>query len=166
MPFFFGGTAGGGGLFSAYAYLRDEKPSGTQGGDGVGVTWNTRTLNTEVFDPSGIVTLAANQFTLQAGTYFISARAPTLFVGRTRTRIRNITAGSTAGLGSSTFNDSGAVTSSPDCWVQTRVTIAGATVFELQHFITASAGFGVGFGTPTTTGETEVYAEVWIWKEA
>ena len=119
-----------------------------------------------MFDPNSIVALAANQFTLQAGTYYVIGRAPGLFVDKMRTRLRNITAGSTAGLGSDSFANSGAGGSGNDSWVHARVTIAGATVYELQHYTQNAPGFGVDLGTPTTTGDVEVYSEVWIYREA
>ena len=43
--------------------LEDQKASGTTGGTSVATSWNTRTLNTEVYDPSGLCTLTANKFT-------------------------------------------------------------------------------------------------------
>jgi hypothetical protein len=66
----------GGGMFDAYAYLRDEKPANTAGGAATTGSWQTRTLNTEVIDTNAIVALSANQFTLGAGIYVIRARAP------------------------------------------------------------------------------------------
>ena len=48
-------------------------------------------MNTEAFDPDGIVTLSSNQFTLQAGSYFINAMAPAQSVVNHQLRLRNIT---------------------------------------------------------------------------
>lgn len=152
-------------IFDAYAYLRDEKASGSNGGSAASASWNTRVLNTEVFDSDGIVALASNQFTLQAGTYFVEASAPALFTGKSRLRIRNITDSSTVGLGPATYGDTGAITSSAYATVRSRIVIAGTKTFELQHYITNGAGFGVDLGTPTSTGEIEVYGEVMIWRE-
>lgn len=159
-------SSGSGGLYDASAYLRDQKASGVNGGNAVATTWTTRTLNTEVFDPDGIVALAANQFTLQAGTFLVVGRAPALFCQKYRVRLRDITAGATAGLGSATYAESGAVTCSADSWVHARVTIAVATTYELQYWVANAPGFGVDLGTPTTTGEDEVYGEVWVWRES
>jgi hypothetical protein len=160
-----GGVGGGSGLFAAYAYLRDERPTNTQGGDGTNGAYATRVLNTEVFDPDNIVTLAANQFTLGAGTYFITGRAPAVFTDHARVRIRNITDGATTGLGETDFSGSAGSGANANCTVSTRTTIAGAKVFELQMWIQTLGGFNIGFGTPANTGEVEVYAEVWIYLE-
>jgi hypothetical protein len=154
-----------GGLFDAYAYLRDQKANNTAGGDGAAATWNTRTLNTEVFDPDDIVTLASNQFTLEAGTYFIIARAPALFVDKTRSRIRNITDSTTTLLGAADLATTGATPVEAHCHVRGRFTIAGTKVFELQHYTQQNAGFGVGLGTPTNSGDVEIYSEVEIYRE-
>lgn len=156
----------GPGRFDAYAYLRDEKANNTAGGDGAATTWNTRTLNTEVFDPDNIVTLAGNQFTLAAGTYFIVARAPGLFVDKTRSRIRNVTDSTTTLLGASDLGVSGATPVVAHCPVRGRFTISSTKAFELQQYTQNNAGFGVGLGTPTNSGDTEVYSEVEIWREA
>jgi len=153
------------GLFDAYAYLRDEKANNVAGGSATGASWNTRVLNTEVFDPDNIVSLASNQFTLEPGTYLIEASAPALFSGKSRLRLRNITAGATAGLGPATYSDTGAITSSLYASLRCRVTVAVATTFELQHYVANGPGFGVDLGTPTNSGETEVYAEVLIYRE-
>ena len=56
-------------------YLRHQETSGTHGGSSTSGSYQTRTLNTEVYDGIGS-TLSSNQFTLPAGTYQIRARAP------------------------------------------------------------------------------------------
>jgi hypothetical protein len=155
-----------GGLFDVYAYIRDQKANNVPGGDGAAATWNTRTLNTVVFDDDDIVALASNQFTLEAGTYFIVARAPALFTGKTKTRIRNITDSTTALVGASDFSNtsgSGQVVHSP---LSGRTTIASSKTFELQQYTENNAGFGVGLGTPTNAAEVEVYSEVEIYRKA
>lgn len=157
----------GGGLFSAYALLRDEKAQNTDGGASTSGSWETRTLNTESFDVGGIVSLASNQFTLGAGTYWVAARAPSYDSKRSQARIQNITDGTTAITGAITFtdgaNDTGGYTMQ-DSWVQGRITLSGTKVFELQQQVEHSvAGFGYGVAANFTT---EVYSEVQIWKEA
>jgi len=157
--------AAAGGLFDAYAYLRDEKANNVAAGSATAATWNTRTLNTKVFDPDNIVSLASNQFTLEPGTYFIEASAPALFSNKSRLRLRDVAAGATVGLGAATYSDPGAVTSSIFASLRCRVTIDVTTTFELQHYVLTGPGFGVDLGTPTNSGETEVYAEVVIRRE-
>ena len=156
-------AAAAGGLFDAYAFVRDEKADGTAGGTSTLGSWQTRTLNAEVFDPDGIVTLAANQFTLGAGSYFIVARAPGFNVGTHMVRIQNVTDATTVGEGASCDSATG---HNDHATVAGRTTIAAAKAFELQHQ-SESTRINDGFGTATTFAvTTEVYAEVWIYREA
>ena len=150
-------------LHSAYAYLRDEKAAGTQSGTFTSGAWRTRTLNTEVFDPSGIVSLSSNQFTLGAGTYFILARAPAVRVDRHKAKIYNVTDAADALIGSSVHADTG--NDQTDSVVRGRITIAGTKAFELQHRCNSTSN-NDAWGIESNFGVVEIYAEVEIWKEA
>ena len=65
-----------GGKFASYAVIADAKSVGTEGGTFTNNADRTIDLNTEIFDPDSIVSISSNQFTLQAGNYFIEASAP------------------------------------------------------------------------------------------
>lgn len=143
----------------SYALIVDRKTQGTVGGTFTSGAWRTRDLNTEITDTDGIVSVAANQFTLAAGTYIIRASAPAyLSNSRHGTRMRNITDGTTDLFGTSefSFND------------QTRSFIAGKLIltasktFELQHQ-TAITSVTYGLGVETNM-QVETYAMVEIWK--
>lgn len=162
MPLYNPATASGGGLFSAYALLRDEKTSGTAGGTFNSGAWRTRDLNTEVFDPAGIVSLSSNQFTLAAGTYFIEAYACAYAVDRNKLKLANITDATDVFFGNSNFLSSVGNYYTP-AFVAGRVTITGTKVFELQHRC-ETTGVTNGFGVATSLA-VEVYAQVEIWKE-
>jgi hypothetical protein len=157
-------AASPGGLFDAYALLRDEKAAGTDGGSLAAATWATRTLNTESFDPGGIVTLAANQFTLQAGTYYLVARAPAFNAGSHKLKIRNITDSTDAVIGSTTYTIT--TNNMTDSWCRGRITIAAAKAFELQHHLEAAPVNTAGGEAGAGHGVVEVYSEVEIWREA
>lgn len=146
------------------AYIRDEKASATDGGTFTSGAWQTRTLNTEVLDPDGIVTIAANQFTLAAGTYRIVARAPAYKVAKHQVKIANISDVTDTAIGT-TAQTAAADAIMTDSWVRTRFTLAGAKTFELQHRCSATEATD-GFGLNCGFGVVEVYAEVWIEKEA
>ena len=155
-----------GGLFSSYAQVCDRKSSGSHGGSFSSGDWRTRELNTEAFDPDGIVTLSSNQFTLQAGTYFINAMAPAQSVVNHQLRLRNITDSNTALFGFAAYasQSSGNATDDNDyAFLKGRITISGATTYELQHRCNTTRN-GAGFGQPSTFGE-ETYASVEIYKE-
>jgi hypothetical protein len=51
---------------SAFAILQDRRPAGTDAGGALAGAWYTRTLNAEVSDISGFVSLAGNAFTVTA----------------------------------------------------------------------------------------------------
>ncbi|MBK9322713.1 MAG: hypothetical protein IPM97_07165 [Bdellovibrionaceae bacterium] len=55
----------------------DEKPANTAGGTFTSGSWQTRTLNTTRFNTIPGASLASNQITLPAGTYYVRAVAPT-----------------------------------------------------------------------------------------
>ncbi len=161
----YGLAGGGGGLFSAYAQLSHTLSSGTDGGTSVDDSWQTRPLNTEDFDPSGIVSLSSNQFVLAAGTYFVDGGAWfEIPDSRLKLRIRNITDSSTPVVGI-TFWVPG-TSNSEFATVRGRFTLAGTKTLELQYFIqTAFAGDGLG-ANYGATGEVEKYAHLMIYKES
>lgn len=149
-------------MFDAYALLRDEKATGTNGGTFTLGAWRTRDLNTEASDPDGILSIANNQFTLQAGTYFLYARAPAALVGNHQAKLRNVTDGADVLIGSTSYGPASG--GQHDSIVQGRFTIAAAKAFEIQHqsqLTQAANGFG-----DAASFATEVYTEVQIWREA
>ena len=69
------------GKFESFAIVADANNTGNQnGGDFNSGAWRTRILDTEISDTDSIVSLSSNQFTLQAGNYFIVAWASALQV--------------------------------------------------------------------------------------
>lgn len=148
----------------AFLILQDQKASGTNGGTFTSGAWRTRDLNTIVFNSIGSgFGLAANQITLPIGTYLINASAPADEVDFHKTRLQNITNGTTVVLGTSE------ICSSAD-FTQTRSILVGAftttvsNVFEIQHrCLTTRATFGLG---RPGSFDTEVYTVANIWKIA
>lgn len=156
----------GGGLYNAYAYVREEQTQNTNGGTFTSGSWATRVLNTEVNDASGIVALASNQITLAAGTYVVLCRAPAYGVDRHQLRLQNITDAATLLTGSSHYdsNNAGSGVQGPadEAHLRGQFTISGTKAIELQHKCqTTLATFGLGVAANLTT---EVFAEVEIWR--
>ena len=157
---------GGGGAFKAadILHIRDEKASGTAGGGFTSGAWQTRTLNTELTNEIGGASLASNRITLPAGTYWIEAEAPALYVGSHKAKLYNFTDSSDILLGSS---ENGVVTSSRGSTSPSRVigrfTLAAEKALELQHQCTTTSS--IGFGNAASLSEVEVYADVRIWKK-
>lgn len=148
-----------GGRGAAYVLIRDEQPSGTDGGTFTAGSWQTRALNTVAAGAAGIVSLSSSQITLAAGTYRLWASAPALGVGGHQARWQNITAGATAITGTTEL----AGTSQTRSVVAGRFTITASAVFELQHACAVTHSSS-GLGAAASLG-TEVYAEVALWRE-
>lgn len=148
---------------SHYILIREEQPSGTAGGLFTSGAWQTRVLNTEVADTGNNATLAANQITLQAGTYRVRATAPAYRVDNHQTRLQNITDGTTIAVGTSENSTSGAGEQE-----QTRsevsylFTITSTKVIELQHRATTTRATN-GFGQAASFG-TEVYSVIELFR--
>lgn len=157
-------TSSGTGLFSAYAYVRDEQVAGTTGGTATTGSFQTRVLNTIVFDPRSIVlSLASNQIELGSGTYFVDARAPFYITGRTQMKLRNVTDGADTLVGGATFATDGG-NDETHGFVQGRFTISSTKKFELQYRCNSAAD-NKNLGVEANYGVAEVYAEVVIYKE-
>ena len=138
-------AAPAGGMFSSYAKICDKKAYNANGGSFTSGAWRTRDLNHELWDPDGIVSISSNQFTLQAGTYYVTWDAPAFYVAR---------------HASQHLQDA----SHHDSVGEARITISAAKAFEIQHRSTGSytAGFGVG---SNISGVDSIFTTVTIWKE-
>ena len=151
------------GLFSSYAILADVKANNTHGSSsGFGSNWTTRDLNTEIADPDGIVSINNNQFTLQAGTYFIESQSIIHRGNMSQSRLYNVTDSSVAQYGMSVHcsdGNSGNVLSP----VVARVTIGSAKAFEIQSRVTNSDGENGGLAN--NFGNIQIYTIVKIFKE-
>lgn len=156
---------GGSGFYDAYAKLWDEKGATTDGGTFTSGADRTRDLNQE-YDPDGIVTLSANQFTLEAGTYKILARAPALQCAQNVAWLFNTTDTAVVLLGSVAFANTAAQGSQNDSWVQGEFTIAAQKTFELRHRCVTTKATN-GFGTQATAiVSASIYSVVEIWRRA
>lgn len=157
---------GGGGLFDAYAVLQDVKSSGTAGGTFTSGAWQTRVLNTELSDPSGIVSLSSNQFTLATGAYWITAVGPGRLVDNNKLRIQNITDTVQEIQGVNAQSQSNAGANSMAHLSGRLVVASGPKVYELQHRC-QTTGTTTGFGEAASfSGVSEIYAMVTIMREA
>lgn len=146
-----------------YVVLSDQKASGTDGGGFNSGDWRTRTLNTEDYDGGGICTLAANQFTLEAGNYLIEAYAPAYFVNFHQARLYNVTGTASLVLGTSNLEPT-SLGNGPTTYsiVIGAFTVAAAQALEIQHQCSTTRA-GNGFGNASSFG-VEVYTKVLIWQ--
>lgn len=155
-------TVGVGEIFGSnpLLFVRDEKASGTAGGDFNTGAWRTRTLNTVVKNQITGASLAANQVTLPAGTYRAWGRAPAFAVDQHQTRLFNVTGAAAIILGSTMLARVAPLETNDSCVMQ-EFTLSVASAIELQHQC-AVTNAADGFGFPGSFGNAEVYAELWV----
>lgn len=158
-----GSTAGGTILTPVHAAIADQKSTGTNGGTATSGSWEVRDLNTELFDPVGIVSIASNRFTLVAGTYIIKWSAPAFGVEYHKTRLYNYSDSTVAGTGSAQYCNTTYSHTTVSEGIA-RVTIASSKAFEIQHQVSstkATDGFGVASGFSTLEQYTQVDIEMY-----
>lgn len=142
------------------AIIADQKASTTAGGSPTANTWTTRTLNTEVSDPDGIVSVAANQFTPIAGIYNVKIYSPMVGSGNptgARIRLRNVTTGAVL---KTSPNFSGNANGGIPATLEHTIIANGTDAFDTQYYIT-SALLTNGLGVPVSeAGVVEQYTTI------
>lgn len=124
--------------------VQDQKAQNTGGGTFTSGAWRTRDINTEVADSGGNCTIAANQITLQPGTYHFEIFCPGYEVNGHQARLFNITDTTEVQRGTSCYAGTGLQLNIFSI-IQGRMTIASAKVFEIQHQCeTTNATIGLG----------------------
>lgn len=147
-----------------YILIRDEKTQNTPGGTFTRGDWRTRDLNTEVVDTGNHASLASNQITLAAGSYWAHILCPAQQVGGHQARLQNITAGATLLLGTSEVARAGTSFDWNDkSIIIGRFTLSSQSVIEVQHKSIGSYT-STGFGRPANIS-TEIYTVVELWQE-
>lgn len=142
-------------------YLRHEVAAGTGGGTLTAYAANDRPLTVKAVDTAGICTLNNPQFILPAGNYRISARSQAYGCGYHFAWLLNITDSLIAIIGSAAYSGYDPTES----WIMGRLVLAAQKTFKIQHvgYPTTVANTGLGFPHGS---QVEVYADVWIEREA
>lgn len=149
--------------WQTYALIHDEKPSNTAGGTYTAGAFRTRDLNTIVEDSGGIISLSANQITLEDGEYRIRAKVPGTSLNRLTSRLQNITDAVTE-LDGTTERIQAAVFSMVSSYITGTFTVAGGPkTFEIQMIGALSQPL-VGMGFNTGFNSTEIYTIVELWQ--
>ena len=149
------------GLFSGYAIFCDQKTSGTDGGTFTSGAWRVRDLNTTIANTDTTnIALGTNQFTLQAGNYYVQwqalAGAPNMSAHQSGLH----DASSFVQMGKSMRNWTG----TGDSCGFARVTPGSATTYTIQHRChTTTADTGLGYSGAFAV---EIYSVVQIFKES
>lgn len=149
-------------------HVQDQKSSGTDGGTFTSGAWRTRDLNTALTNEITGASLASNQITLPAGTYYVEASAPVYSGGSAlsnhQAKLYDTTGAADLILGTSEIVVQGAAStgSSGRSYISGRFTLSVESDIEVQHQCAVTAnnnGFGAGAGLGT-----EVFTDIKIWK--
>ena len=142
------------------AVLEDQKSAGTDGGSFTPTTWVKRTLNTEVYDPDGLISVASSEFTPTVNGW-VEWSAPAREVYAHKTRLYNVTGATVVGYGSSEWSESNAGKG-----FHTRsfggAPVSAGTTYRIEHYATTTRSTD-GLGNALGIG-TEVYARVQFWR--
>lgn len=144
-------------------HIQHQETSGTAGGAAATATIQTRVLNTVLTNEITGSSLLTNQITLPAGTYFIEAWSVASYVDGHKAYLYNVSDTSYDMIGSSEETGQGAEFVQTRSSISGRFTIASSKVYQVRHE-TESSRATDGLGRPSSFGETEVYADVKIWK--
>lgn len=157
-------------------HLQYKVTPGTSGSEGLsyGAGALTRVLNTVVTNEISGASLATNQFTLPAGTYYIDAHLPVMLgvynsaTAVLKTNLYNVTDLATilSGLNESFFNGNASYSYAPaHCVIRGRFTLSGTKTLCIQNYINGTNATPVMQSQIAGSGGTsEIYSEVMIWK--
>ena len=142
--------------------VRDEKTSGTSGGNATAATWNARDLNTTKVNTIVGASVGGNLIAVPAGTYIFRAWTTGYGGGGSATqhqcRLYNVTASAALTVGGSARAAANAASTTE---LSDQLTFASATSIRLEHYfpgaVTDGKGLGLGVGV-------EVYSCVEIRK--
>ena len=160
-------------LFRSLAIIEHYEAHGTNGqAIATADTWTDRILTRIYTDPDSIVSLSNNQFTLQAGTYYINWASTFFEVDRCQSRLYNVTDSLVVKHSQNAFSQNSDAHSMIQPEGDVRFTITSAKTYKIQVYIdnqavSSNAELGVAGSTHSNNaGSEELFARVLIYKEA
>ena len=152
----------------SYAVFQDAKAVNTAGGSFTSGAWRTRDLQTTQVNKITSCSLASNQITLPAGTYYAWATTPSRAVQRNYSRLYNTTNSATLIAGGISYSGDASIAVEETHNVLSGVfTITGTKVIELQHFCSATKngdGYGSSDGSALDNVQLNIYSQITIEK--
>jgi hypothetical protein len=165
---FFKSDGAAAGSSRSYAIFQDAKAVNTAGGSFTSGAWRTRDLQTTQVNTIASCSLASNQITLPAGTYYAWATTPSRAVQRNYSRLYNTTNSATLIAGGISYSGDASIAVEETHNVLTGVfTITGTKVIELQHFCSATKngdGYGSSDGGALDNVQLNIYSQITIEK--
>lgn len=149
-------------MYDAYICVRDKKPQGTNGGTFTSGAWRTRDINDEHADPLDLCAIAANQITLQPGTYRCLISCPAFYCNRHQAQLYNVTDAALILPGAPSYAGATAL-NTIRAFIAGRFTLAAAKVLEIQHQCSTTRA-NDGLGTQGAWTE-EIYTVAEFWRE-
>jgi hypothetical protein len=144
------------------AIIEEQQASGTGGGTNTAGAWFTRVLNMLVRNANSIASLATNQVTLGAGTYYMAWSSPCGFSDQHQSRLFNVTDAAVVAYGSSEYSTSSSVTAATRSVGGTVVTIAASKAFRIEHRVLTSSPNVNALGVANAFGNTQIYSRLEI----
>jgi len=141
-------------------YVKDVKPSGTNGGNFASGAWKERDLTELSGDIFG--SLSGGIVTVPAGTYEVEASAPASDVDSHKIKLYDLTAAADLIIGNNAQNPSGHSGQTHSSLFGT-ITLTVTTELRLRHRCTTTQ-LSNGFGIQTGYGVDEIYAQMKITK--
>ena len=138
----------------SYANLGYVLPSGTSAGSNTINAWTQYPINTEISDSDGVVTLASNQFQVNAGTLEFHIASGLHNTGGSRICLYNVTQDNFVKIGTSLTGHPAVITGHTDS--------NGSDWYEVRYY-TLTYNAGDGLGRQVGTGQDELYLDVNLW---
>lgn len=133
--------------------ISDSKTYNTAGGTFTSGAWRTRDINTIDTDETGLVSVASNQITLPAGTYYVDITASAQACNAHKARLYNITTSATLLNGTSEYASS-TYAGKTNSIVNGKIVLTTSSVLEVQHYCGTTGTYGTA---ANISGVNEVY---------
>ena len=153
-------------IFGAqFLHIQDQKATNTHGQGLTSGSDVVRELTTVLTNEITGASLATNQITLSAGTYWIDAGAMGYQVQGHRTVIYDTTGAAIILTGTSENSYTSSIYTTSTSRVSGRVTLSAESVIELRHQVTVTNSSNGG-GAKLNFGPHELYSDIKIWRIA
>lgn len=150
-------------LASQFMHVQDQKPSGTNGGSSV-VGINIRDINTIVSNTINSSSLASNQVTLPAGSYYVTAICPSYHGQAHQCSIYNVTNSTYLIYGTTEYSGSN-YNVQASSFLSGTFSVLSNIVLEVHHNIGYAESLdGLGYSTGSLSNDHETYTDLQIWK--
>lgn len=140
------------GIAPSFARIVDSKPLNTGGGFNI-VGTQDRDLNTIEHDTEGIVSLANDEFTLQAGKYIITYGAPAHRTKRHNCHLWSVTDSGVASQGTCHYASDLNSVDAPRSVGTYYVVLSASHTYKIRHYTERLLGANTALGVANTLGE-------------